>query len=444
MKFKDKLQIMRKKNNMSQETLSEKMNVTRQSVSKWESGASYPDMEKIMCLTKILNCTLEDLLDDGAIGNTKEVKHTLTDYLNDFLKYITNLYNMILAMNFKQKITCMFEMGMIAIILLTVGVLSLSVFRTIIYGVLNLIPILNMRPVQSLFYELTMVGIKVLALMIWFHLLKIRYLNYYVTIEDQGTKEKVIEKEINEKTILDKKKEVVIIRDPKDKSYSFFNIFSNIIIFVIKLIVALFALFGVMTLVCLLMISVIALAYTSYNSLFFFAGLCLLSISILNVIVLKILVNYIFNIKTNMKQCIATSFILLIAIGINLGFTVVSATKLELIDNKKEVITENLVSKESLNNYLYSNGDTCFYNFTSGGTNKVNFKITDTKMPKLIVNADYKVTINDNGSVYLDNLFKLLLSDLKKDQIRENYYINVNSITIELNKNDYNYIMKNK
>ena len=45
MKFEDKLQYLRKKANLSQEQLADKLNVSRQAVSKWESGASYPEMD---------------------------------------------------------------------------------------------------------------------------------------------------------------------------------------------------------------------------------------------------------------------------------------------------------------------------------------------------------------------------------------------------------------
>ena len=65
MKFSDKLKKLRKENNLSQERLADLLEVSRQAVSKWESGSSYPDMEKLKKMCKILNCTLEDLMDDG-------------------------------------------------------------------------------------------------------------------------------------------------------------------------------------------------------------------------------------------------------------------------------------------------------------------------------------------------------------------------------------------
>lgn len=62
MKFGENLYNLRKTAKMSQEKLAEKMEVTRQSVSKWENGESYPEMEKIMKLCSIFHCKINDLV----------------------------------------------------------------------------------------------------------------------------------------------------------------------------------------------------------------------------------------------------------------------------------------------------------------------------------------------------------------------------------------------
>jgi len=62
MKFGDNLKLIRKNKNMSQELLAEKMNVSRQSVSKWENGEAYPEMNNILELCKIFNCKINDLI----------------------------------------------------------------------------------------------------------------------------------------------------------------------------------------------------------------------------------------------------------------------------------------------------------------------------------------------------------------------------------------------
>ena len=62
MKFGENLREIRKYNKMSQEELASKVNVSRQSVSKWETGESYPEMNNILELCKIFNCKLNDLV----------------------------------------------------------------------------------------------------------------------------------------------------------------------------------------------------------------------------------------------------------------------------------------------------------------------------------------------------------------------------------------------
>ena len=62
MKFGDNLKAIRKHHKMSQEQLAEKVNVSRQSVSKWENGEAYPEMHNILQLCKIFNCKINDLV----------------------------------------------------------------------------------------------------------------------------------------------------------------------------------------------------------------------------------------------------------------------------------------------------------------------------------------------------------------------------------------------
>ncbi len=61
----DKLVKLRKKSGMSQEELAEKMNVSRQAVSKWEGAQSIPDLEKILQLSELYGVTTDYLLKDS-------------------------------------------------------------------------------------------------------------------------------------------------------------------------------------------------------------------------------------------------------------------------------------------------------------------------------------------------------------------------------------------
>ena len=62
MKFGENLKLIRKSNNISQEYLAEKLGVSRQSVSKWETGENYPSMNNILCLCDIFKCKINELV----------------------------------------------------------------------------------------------------------------------------------------------------------------------------------------------------------------------------------------------------------------------------------------------------------------------------------------------------------------------------------------------
>ena len=64
MKLAEKLFELRKEKGWSQEKLAEQINVSRQSISKWESGQVLPEIEKIIELSKIFQVTTDYLLLD--------------------------------------------------------------------------------------------------------------------------------------------------------------------------------------------------------------------------------------------------------------------------------------------------------------------------------------------------------------------------------------------
>lgn len=60
----DKIMNLRKKAGWSQEELAEQLNVTRQSVSKWEGARAVPDMEKVVQMSRIFGVSTDYLLKD--------------------------------------------------------------------------------------------------------------------------------------------------------------------------------------------------------------------------------------------------------------------------------------------------------------------------------------------------------------------------------------------
>ena len=84
MRFGEKIAIIRKENNLTQEQFAEMLNVSRQSVSKWELGTSFPDTEKLIRISKLFSCSLDYLLKDEIeskdVNQLQESDHARRSY----------------------------------------------------------------------------------------------------------------------------------------------------------------------------------------------------------------------------------------------------------------------------------------------------------------------------------------------------------------------------
>ena len=67
MKFGDNLRNLRKAKKISQEKLAEKVGVSRQSVSKWETGEAYPEMKHILLLCHVYHSKINDLVQENLL-----------------------------------------------------------------------------------------------------------------------------------------------------------------------------------------------------------------------------------------------------------------------------------------------------------------------------------------------------------------------------------------
>lgn len=76
MKLGEKILFLRKRDGMSQEELANKIDVSRQTVYKWESDAATPEIEKIKQLTKLFNVSFDYLMDDDVDSVNTEKKET--------------------------------------------------------------------------------------------------------------------------------------------------------------------------------------------------------------------------------------------------------------------------------------------------------------------------------------------------------------------------------
>ena len=93
MKFYEKLIILRKKTLLSQEELAEKLDVTRQTISKWELGQSKPDIDKLQMMSKLFEVDVNTLTnEDISLEDKAETKEDKNNKKEDgdrkFILYI--------------------------------------------------------------------------------------------------------------------------------------------------------------------------------------------------------------------------------------------------------------------------------------------------------------------------------------------------------------------
>lgn len=76
--FGEKLQKLRRENNMTQEQLADYLEVSRQSVSKWESDIAYPETDKIIKMVDLFKVTTDYLLRDGELKEESPVSRFIS------------------------------------------------------------------------------------------------------------------------------------------------------------------------------------------------------------------------------------------------------------------------------------------------------------------------------------------------------------------------------
>lgn len=89
MTFAEKLKTIRKQAGMSQEKLAEKLGVSRQAVTKWETDAGIPDIENIMAISSLFDISIDELLSNerSAKGQTDYLFESVTEYDIDESKH---------------------------------------------------------------------------------------------------------------------------------------------------------------------------------------------------------------------------------------------------------------------------------------------------------------------------------------------------------------------
>ena len=347
--FSENLKKIRKENNLSQEQLADCLGVSRQAISKWESGSAYPEMDKIIALCDKFNVNIDDLLhkDIKEVKGEEESKKKINNIVEDFLGFITNTINLFSSMSFKSKVKCLFEQVIIAVLLFLMSLIVSSVFKTLFSSLFGFLPFKAYSFIYGVFNAVLVIALLVTAIIIMSHIFKTRYLDYYDKVKEEATKscdDKNEEVTKDEKVNFKKVENKIVIRDPKHSEYKFVNALFKIIVGIIKFFLLCFGLFVAFMLVFLF--GVFIISFLLYKTGFFFIGLIMtiLSSAVITIVILLLIINFVFNRKNNKKKMIWSFILALIVFGIGCGFISVGTLSFDIVDNNSEMV--KVVTKE--------------------------------------------------------------------------------------------------
>lgn len=419
MNFKDNLKKLRKDNNLSQEELAEKLYVTRQAVSKWESGAAYPEMDKVLQICKLFNVNINDLLNNDIKNINKDNKNNFNKYFDDFLNFITQTINVLSSMKFGSKIKCIIEQIFIASIFFSAFMIIGSIGSYMVSNILYSLP----RFIYDFIYGLIECIYIIVFIMLWIvihtHIFKVRYLDYYEVIDDQTD----IDDKKDNITYL--KKEKIIIRDPKHSGQSFISGIVKCIIFIIKF-MSIFIIIGLaFSLISLTILSILSLLFIKTGLTFIGAILILLSSIVVNIIFLYIFYNFIINYKSNWRKIGISFLVSLFVCGIGIGLFIISIKDYNILT---EVDNIHYYSK-SITTDIKKINTNCYHTITIVEEDRDDMKI-EVKYYKhnnidIIDGDSLNIIVDDIDDTNMFIMMREFINDINHKNIIEYYKMDI-------------------
>ncbi len=141
MEFKKSLKKYRTENKLTQDELGNKLGLSGKVISKWESGYTIPDIERIKSLCEIFNCEYEDLV--GPVGKTKTKKKEVKKEDNEVSKEL----ELNISENDSKVLKCvsglMYFLAKIIRVALYIGIVFIVLCMVILPSIVNMVDVSN-------------------------------------------------------------------------------------------------------------------------------------------------------------------------------------------------------------------------------------------------------------------------------------------------------------
>ena len=176
MDFGKKIQELRKKNNLSQEDLAEKLGVARQTISKWELGETSPDLKQSHELSKIFNISLDELTNNESTLRDNDISNKID---NSNKTSITNAIGLFFIDIFAVAFFIIMALWILVLAIFSVVCLVIAISLIANINFSNIIPVMPYG--CGVVIALTLITLSALSIIgvIWFTYLLRTLINMY-------------------------------------------------------------------------------------------------------------------------------------------------------------------------------------------------------------------------------------------------------------------------
>jgi len=375
MNFGIKLQNLRKEKKLSQEQLAEKLNVSRQAVSKWESNQSYPEMEKLIEMTKIFGCTLDDLTNDETTSesiNQAKQKNPVSDIINDITNIINKSINMFTDMKGDDIFKLIFIMFLVAV---GISILKwpINEFYHLCVNIFVNFGSVAERILSSIVYLILNVTYICGGVLLFFYIYKAKYLDKYDSTKKE-VKETINEEPQKEEFKLEKKEPVIETKKDTTKSWTIFKVLGKIVMFFVKMMALFMAIPFICSFVIFTTILVVAVWLIIKGVVVIGVIVLMLSFLLLTGVVLELIFALILSKKPTSKRIFINFILGLLFFGAGIGILSIEVTDYKFYNEIPAGYKTKTMSQEfAFNKDLYIGNDRIEY--IEDNTLKNTFKV---------------------------------------------------------------------
>ncbi len=446
MNFANNIKTIRKENDLSQEQFAEKLGVSRQAVSKWESNQSYPEMDKILLICKLFECDIGELMNDNIkeVNETKQSKTRANKAIEDFFDYITRFVDMFMAMTFKQKMKCIFEQIVNAGVIALVCVFAWWILSFVLEGLFSFLDHSWYRDVMSVFQSIYTIIAVVISVTVLLHIFKIRYLDYYEIVKPEISKDdetveaptdEISETSESEQTepkrkfLFSRKREKIVIRDPAHSSSKFLVSVMKAVVVLFKLILGAIGICFAISFVLGMALLVVSFIFIKSGVLFIGGFLSIAAMLVINFVILSLIYNFITS-RKNHKNIIALMLIISLGVaGIGGGLAFVGVTQFDIVDTH---ITKQTEFNIPMNDKLIIDSGYCPVKYVSNGSDEVKIEVTHSHYGNVYL-QEYgnNVCVQFDDSTRAFDKFRAVIKDINNKQINSYLFDNyIDEITV--------------